>query len=156
MADSPRLRQLQEFLADSPDDPELRYAVAMELLSAVHETVEPPALIGCVAQGVVAGSHEFEDDDAVAVWLASGLAAETFQLDFVRAGAGGLLAGYRFDRAAHDLYLMLPDPYTFPSSLLIEHLNSASIAFNGNSLTTAEGQTMAERRYFEERARARP
>jgi predicted Zn-dependent protease len=33
MADSPRLRQLQEFLADSPDDPELRYAVAMELLS---------------------------------------------------------------------------------------------------------------------------
>jgi predicted Zn-dependent protease len=33
MADSSRLRQLQEFLADSPDDPELRYAVAMELLS---------------------------------------------------------------------------------------------------------------------------
>ncbi len=33
MADSPRLRQLQEFLADTPDDPELRYAVAMELLS---------------------------------------------------------------------------------------------------------------------------
>jgi predicted Zn-dependent protease len=33
MADSPRLRQLQEFLADSPDDPELRYAVAMEFLS---------------------------------------------------------------------------------------------------------------------------
>jgi predicted Zn-dependent protease len=33
MADSPRLRQLQEFLAESPEDPELRYAVAMELLS---------------------------------------------------------------------------------------------------------------------------
>jgi predicted Zn-dependent protease len=33
MADSTRLRQLQEFLADSPDDAELRYAVAMELLS---------------------------------------------------------------------------------------------------------------------------
>src|SRR5262245_51677715 len=33
MADSPRLRQLEEFLADSPDDPELRYAVAMEQLS---------------------------------------------------------------------------------------------------------------------------
>jgi predicted Zn-dependent protease len=39
--DSPRLRQLQEFLADSPDDPELRYAVAMELLSlnAIDEAV---------------------------------------------------------------------------------------------------------------------
>ena len=33
MADSPRLRQLQEFLAEAPDDPELRYAVAMEHLS---------------------------------------------------------------------------------------------------------------------------
>lgn len=33
MANSLRLRQLQEFLADSPDDSELRYAVAMELLS---------------------------------------------------------------------------------------------------------------------------
>jgi small ligand-binding sensory domain FIST len=60
----------------------------------------------------------------VAVWLASGLAAETFQLDFVRAGSGGLLAGYRFHRTAHDVYLLLPDPYTFPSNLLIEHLNT--------------------------------
>src|SRR5262249_51227561 len=33
MTDSPRLRQLQEFLAETPDDPELRYAVAMEYLS---------------------------------------------------------------------------------------------------------------------------
>jgi Flp pilus assembly protein TadD len=33
MTESPRLRQLQEFLAETPDDPELRYAVAMEHLS---------------------------------------------------------------------------------------------------------------------------
>lgn len=33
MADSPRLRQLQQFLAESPDDAELCYAVAMEFLS---------------------------------------------------------------------------------------------------------------------------
>jgi predicted Zn-dependent protease len=40
--DSPRLRQLQEFLVDSPDDPELRYAVAMELLSlnAADDAIE--------------------------------------------------------------------------------------------------------------------
>ena len=60
----------------------------------------------------------------MAVWLASGLAAETFALDFVRTGSGGLITGYRFDRTAHDLHLLLPDPYTFPSSLLIEHLNT--------------------------------
>jgi small ligand-binding sensory domain FIST len=97
---------------------------AGDILDAVQETVEPPALIGCIAQAIVAGRHEFEDETAVAVWLASGLAAETFQLDFVRTGSGALLAGYRFDRAAHDLYLLLPDPYTFPSNVLVEHLNT--------------------------------
>jgi small ligand-binding sensory domain FIST len=97
---------------------------AVDVLDAVQELVESPALIGCVAQGIVAGRHEIEDEPAVAVWLASGLAAETFQLDFVRTGSGGLLTGYRFDRTAHDLHLLLPDPYTFPSSLLIEHLNT--------------------------------
>ena len=72
----------------------------------------------------MAGRREIEDEAAVAVWLASGLAAETFQLDFVRTGSGGLLAGYRFDRSAHDLHVLLPDAYTFPSNLLVEHLNT--------------------------------
>jgi small ligand-binding sensory domain FIST len=97
---------------------------AVDVLNAVHQTVEPPALIGCVGQAIVAGRREFEDEAAVAVWLASGLAAETFQLDFIRTGSGGMLAGYRFDRSAHDLHLLLPDPYTFPSNLLVEHLNT--------------------------------
>ena len=97
---------------------------AADILKAVQETVGPPALIGCIAQAVVAGSHEIEDEAAVAVWLASGLAAETFQLDFIRTDSGGLLAGYRFERSAHDLYLLMPDPYTFPSNLLVEHLNT--------------------------------
>jgi small ligand-binding sensory domain FIST len=97
---------------------------AVDVLDAVQRMVEVPALIGCVAQTIVAGRHEIEDKPAVAVWLASGLAAETFQLDFVRTGSGGLITGYRFDRTAHDLHLLLPDPYTFPSSLLVEHLNT--------------------------------
>ena len=97
---------------------------AVDVLNAVQEMLEPPALIGCIAQTIVAGRREIEDEPAVAVWLASGLAAETFQLDFVRTGSGGLLTGYRFDRTTHDMHLLLPDPYTFPSSLLIEHLNT--------------------------------
>ncbi|HVQ98827.1 MAG TPA: FIST N-terminal domain-containing protein [Mycobacterium sp.] len=97
---------------------------AADTLKAVQETVEPPALIGCVAQAVVAGRHEMEDEPAVAVWLASGLAAETFRLSFVPTDSGGLLTGYQFDQAAEDLHLLLPDPYTFPSNLLIEHLNT--------------------------------
>ena len=57
---------------------------AADVLNAVQEMVEPPALIGCVAQAIVAGRREIEDEPAVALWLASGLAAETFHLDFVR------------------------------------------------------------------------
>ena len=97
---------------------------AVDVLTAVQETVAPAALIGCVAQAIIAGRREIEDEPAVAVWLASGLAAETFQLDFVRTGSGGLLTGYRFDATTHDLHLLLPDPYTFPSHLLVEHLNT--------------------------------
>jgi small ligand-binding sensory domain FIST len=97
---------------------------AVDILNAVQEILAAPALIGCVAQTIVAGRHEMEGKPAVAVWLATGLAAETFQLDFVQTGSGALLTGYRFDPMAHDLHLLLPDPYTFPSHLLIEHLNT--------------------------------
>jgi small ligand-binding sensory domain FIST len=97
---------------------------AVDVLDAAQETLEPAALIGCVAQALVAGRREIEHEPAVAVWVASGVPAETFALDFVRTGTGGLLTGYRFDRTGHDLHLLLPDPYTFPSELLIDHLNS--------------------------------
>jgi small ligand-binding sensory domain FIST len=82
----------------------------VEILKTVQEIVEAPALIGCVAQAIVAGCREIEDEPAVAVWVASGLPAETFQLEFVRTGSAGLLTGYRFDPAAQDLHLLMPDP----------------------------------------------
>ena len=88
---------------------------ASAVLDGVHRTVRAPALVGCVAQGIVAGNREIEDGPAVAVWLASGLVAETFQLDFVRTSAGGVVGGYRFDRSQRDLHLLLPDPYSFPA-----------------------------------------
>lgn len=97
---------------------------AGDILQAVREMVEPPALIGCVAQSVVAGGHEYEDEPAVAVWLVAGLPAETFQLEFVPTEVGGLVSGYQFDPASHDLHLLLPDPYSFPVELLVEHLNT--------------------------------
>ena len=43
---------------------------AVDVLDAVQEMLEPPALIGCVAQTIVAGRREIEDKPAVAVWLA--------------------------------------------------------------------------------------
>ena len=37
MTESPRLQQIREWLAESPDDPELRYALAMELRSVGND-----------------------------------------------------------------------------------------------------------------------
>jgi len=37
MTESPRLQQIREWLSDSPDDPELHYALAMELRSAGND-----------------------------------------------------------------------------------------------------------------------
>ena len=119
---------------------------AGDLLDAVQEMIEPPALIGCVAQAIVAGRRELEDEAGVAVWLASGLPAETFQLDFVRTGSGGLLAGYQFDQSAHDPHLLLPDPYTFPSNLLIEHLNTDHVEVSTDFSDTEGAETFLHHR----------
>ncbi|MGH3520618.1 MAG: FIST signal transduction protein [Haloechinothrix sp.] len=98
---------------------------AEAVLAAAREAVQPEALIGCVAEAVVAGRREVEDGPAVAVWLASlPHAAETFHMEFVRTLSGGLLAGYRFDRGTDDFHLLLPDPYSFPADVLLEHLNA--------------------------------
>jgi len=45
-------------------------------------------------------------------------------MEFLRAGSGGLLAGYRFDRAGTDLHLLFADPHSFPTCLLFAHLNA--------------------------------
>jgi len=100
-------------------------AQARVVLKVVHEVAQPDALVGCVAEAVVAGRREVEGEPAVVVWLAAlSQAAETFHMEFLRAGSGGLLAGYRFDRAGTDLHLLFADPHSFPTSLLFAHLNA--------------------------------
>ncbi|ORB12694.1 FIST signal transduction protein [Mycobacterium noviomagense] len=124
---------------------------AVGILNAVQETVEPPALIGCVAQAVVADRREMENAPAVAVWLASGLPAETFELDFVATGSGGLLTGYRFEPAGNDLHVLLSDPYTFPSHLLVEHLNKDLPGTTVVGGLVSGGRASGETRLFRDR-----
>ena len=102
-------------------------ARARDVLDTVHEFARPDALVGCVAEAVVAGEREVEAEPAVAVWLAAlPKPAETFHMEFVRTGTRGVLAGYRFDRDSTDLHLLFPDPHTFPTHLLLAHLNANS------------------------------
>jgi small ligand-binding sensory domain FIST len=100
-------------------------AQAAGVLDAVHEVAQPDALVGCVVEAVVAGRRELEGGPAVVVWLAAlPRPAETFHLEFIRTPSGGLFAGHRFDAAAGDPYLLLADPYTFPTQPLFAHLNA--------------------------------
>jgi small ligand-binding sensory domain FIST len=102
-------------------------ARARAVLDIVQGLARPDALVGCVAEAVVAGRREVEDDPAVAVWLAAlPQPAETFHIEFLRTSTGGVFGGYRFDRDSTDLHLLFPDPYTFPTHLLLDHLNTHS------------------------------
>ena len=94
------------------------------VVDAVRLWAEPERLIGCVAETVVGGDREIEGDQAVAVWLASlPEPAETFHMEFVGSSEGGLFGGYRFEEAGPGPYLLIGDPFSFPTDLLLRHVN---------------------------------
>jgi small ligand-binding sensory domain FIST len=94
------------------------------IVDAVRLAAEPERIIGCVAETVVGGDREIEGGQAVAVWLAAlPEPAETFHMEFMRSSEGGLLAGYRFEEAGAGPYLLVGDPFSFPTDLLLSHVN---------------------------------
>src|SRR5215469_1575269 len=100
------------------------FASAEALVAAVAEETGQVPLIGCVAEGVAGGAREVESEPAVSLWLAAGLGpVETFAMEFVRTPSGGAFGGYLFDQGPAGIHLMLCDPFTFPVSDLLGHLN---------------------------------
>jgi small ligand-binding sensory domain FIST len=96
---------------------------AEALVAAVAEETGQVPLIGCVAEAVAGGSREIESEPAVSLWLAAELGpVDTFAMEFVRTPSGGAFGGYRFEQAA-GIRLMICDPFTFPVSDLLAHLN---------------------------------
>lgn len=94
------------------------------VLNALRVTARPERVVGCVAETVVGGDREVEGGPAIAVWLASlPRPVETFHMEFVRTSEGGLFGGYRFEEAKPGPYLLIGDPFSFPTDLLLEHLN---------------------------------
>ena len=91
---------------------------------AVRLHAMPERVIGCVAETVVGGGREVESGPAVAVWLASlPQPVESFHIEFVRTSEGGVFGGYRFEEAGPASYLLIGDPFSFPTDLLLAHLN---------------------------------
>jgi len=91
------------------------------LAAAVAEQTGPVPLVGCVAEAVTGGAREVESEPAVSLWLGADLGpVETFAMEFVRTSSGGAFGGYRFGPGPH---LLISDPFTFPSDVLLAHLN---------------------------------
>jgi len=100
------------------------FSSAEALVGAVAEEAGQVPLIGCVAEAVAGGAREVESEPAVALWLAAGLGpVETFGMEFVRTPSGGAFGGYRFEPGPPGMHLMVCDPFTFPASDLLAHLN---------------------------------
>ena len=97
------------------------------LLEGVHEALAPPVLIGCGAAGVLGDGREVERGTAVAVWAASldGGSAEPFHARVVDTDEGSAIAGLP-DLEGATAAILLPDPYSFPTAALLEHLPGAA------------------------------
>ena len=92
-------------------------------LEGVHEALAPRVLAGCGAGGVLGDAREIERGTAVAVWAASldGGSAEAFHLDVLR-GPDAMAVGGLPDLDDVTGIVLLPDPYSFPTDLVLTEL----------------------------------
>ena len=100
-------------------------AHAKTILSAVHERLQPKALIGCGAGGVLAAGRELEEGPGAAVWALSApgaqIATHHFEAD---PGENAIeLRGVPDGGELGDALLVLADPYTFSAEALLGHVN---------------------------------
>jgi small ligand-binding sensory domain FIST len=92
-------------------------------LEGVHEALAPPVLAGCGAGGVMGDGREIERGTAVAVWAAAlgDGRAEAFHLD-VTQGPDTVAVGGLPDLDDVTAIVLLPDPYSFPTDLVLAEL----------------------------------
>jgi small ligand-binding sensory domain FIST len=92
-------------------------------LEGVHEALAPGVLAGCGAGGVLGDAREIERGTAVAVWAAAldGGSAQAFHLDVVRA-PDAIAVGGLPDLDDVTGIVLLPDPYSFPTDLVLAEL----------------------------------
>jgi len=147
--------------------------MAKWVLSEVHDALEPANLIGCGAGGTLAAGREMEEGPGLVVWAASFPEAEvtTLHVGAEREGEDFRLLGLPPELAptgngdgegdaigaarADEAVIVLADPYTFPSELLLGTLERsrpgtpvlgglASAAFAGGSVLMRDGEVHSD------------
>lgn len=99
-------------------------ALAEDMLEAINEVLVPGALIGCGAGGVLAQGREVEDGSAVTVWGAALDEGEVsaFHADVTELSDGAHAVVGLADLEGASGLLLLPDPQTFPTDVVLEEL----------------------------------
>jgi small ligand-binding sensory domain FIST len=93
-------------------------------LEGVHEALAPPALIGCGAGGVLGCEREIEHGTAVAVWAATLDEGEAVPFHAEASESpGGIVVGGLPDLVGASGAILLPDPYAFPTDVLLPELS---------------------------------
>ena len=131
---------------------------AGSLLGVVNDELEPANLIGCGAGGVVGSGRELEAGPGAVVWAASlpGATLATHHFRVEVGGHGPRLLG--FEEAQSELgetLIVLADPYTFATELLLTRMNEsrpgtpvlgglASAAAAGSGSLFRDGEIVAE------------
>jgi small ligand-binding sensory domain FIST len=95
------------------------------VLESVHEAVDPEQLIGCGAAGVLGEGREIESATAIAVWAATlgGGRVEAFSATSYEGEDSVEFAGFP-DLSDASGVILLPDPYSFATDVLLATLRS--------------------------------
>ncbi|MBM3667377.1 MAG: histidine kinase [Actinobacteria bacterium] len=137
--------------------------MAKWVLSEVHERLAPANLLGCGAGGTLASGREVEEGPGLAVWAASlpgaeistsQVTAERGEADFTLLGVPGELRD-QGDRGPAGAALVLADPYSFPTEVLLRELERArpglpvlgglaSASVGGGGVLFRDGDVLAE------------
>jgi small ligand-binding sensory domain FIST len=86
-------------------------------------------LLGCTGESIVGAGREVEDQPAMSLWLAHwpGVATSLFHLQFERTREGGVIQGWPEELAGDwqpgTFLLLLGEPFSFPTDLLLDRLN---------------------------------
>ena len=118
-----------------------------EIADAVHQVLAPSALLGAVAISVIGGPLEVEERPAVSLWAAAQCPAQSVRLEAVRGPDGWAVGGMPADAAG--TLLVLPDPFSFPSEVLLSTGNEMTVV---GGLASAAGRPGGNRLVLDKQA----
>lgn len=95
-----------------------------DVVSAVHATMRPRALLGATAVSVIGGAREVEEQPALALWAgaAAGARARWFAAGDRGGGSWSFTGPSDDELAAASTLVLLADPTSFPATPWLEHL----------------------------------